>query len=725
VAKVPQQEFAEASLNIERMPLQELQKAAAMQGWPTMRDKRRPELVARLKLWVAWSQYLTMADLLVEVEAAAPLPDSDPSMTEEEQRHHLLATLVVRLWCLPMYGSDGERVEWWLERIDDPVQAVAVVAAWETFEVMTLAELKRVYSELEFPVYAGIGREEILRNLKFTMQWNCWPGSALQSECAARGLIVELDLIPPHDRRDKMLEVLHCDICPLLFAAPLEDIVGSLATAVSIAERTAPLRREASLAELHNKAAEWDIFRLEEPENRENCLEQMHSVLKLANMKLHALERTCREWNVKLDLFDDLVQEQAARALQLYNLLYFGVNGVPIHRLTSVEAARRVASKAKELRRIDLQALKHEAVQSCFVTHGSFTKEHYIHQLETAYLWSELPLAALAEECTAQGIDLEELHSEAELDNDGLAPQGLYLDWISWVLVWQSFEVVYPSLPVDSVYSLTSAWQLQEELERFGRLPLSQLQAQYSEMGLPAHNMSQALLLERLRQVAVWLVMPLLPLQKLCRERGLVFDAADSKADLAWHLAWFQHYGRSYHHDQQRGTAPPHGHGPAPQRGAAAAAAAAAWNRTRTRTHTLPPRQRQQPQPTAPRPVGATRPIGGPSAARSAAGAASSVGGRQQQQQGVSNAWKQKAEAHLRALGLGSDATFEEATKAYRRLAVLTHPDKQQQQQQQRWQGRDEHQDSDVGSAFIRISNAYHALKDLFSCVEQQGGRSP
>mmetsp|Transcript_45428 Transcript_45428/g.83084 ORF Transcript_45428/g.83084 Transcript_45428/m.83084 type:complete len:682 (+) Transcript_45428:89-2134(+) len=645
--------------------MQQLQQEMSAVRLPAMKGLTKAELAARLSIWTLWCNLPT--PVLLE-ECGQPNPCIDSEDDADTQRDIALATLVLRKWYCKTYTTS---TGWNLDLIEEPHQVLECLHAWEHIQSMSPNAVREYYTSLGF-VDPDASNEVILSKLRDVTQWNHWPGRELHDECVKRHL---LEAGGARVDRDRMLQMLYCDLCPLLYVAPVEDF-ESLEVAKATAEQTAALHR-LSLEELHKKAQEWEMF-LHEPSSREECLNQLGFVPKIVNSTLPALEDVCLEWKVKLERVQDLPKGQPAKLAKLRDLLFFGLSGVPVARFRSIEAACNLASTMFELQTTSEEGVAEQAREWRLMTNPTFDKAHYIGQLYYARLWWELPTEELRQECREYEVSVQDMGIKPDADENDR--RGIYLDWLLWSLTWEDFEQA--GLPVHEVYTQSGAWSIIEEFQDIQKSPLSELQQRYADMGFRAEGLPKAELQERLKQVAVWLVMPLPVLRRLCREKGAdVKGHEDDASWMAWALAEVMFVQTPPLRTPQRGGRM--GFAATPMQ--ARAAAFHARGQPRARANQQPPPQsaaREQPRRCVP-----PRANPPPRANRTPTAT---------------------LEQHFALLGLSSNATWRDVRLAYLRMARITHPDKQQ------------HAPVTDAPRFVEVGRAYSAIKDHFDHQTQR-----
>jgi len=374
---------------------------------------------------------------------------------------------------------------------------------------------------------------------------------------------------------------------------------------------------------------------------------------------------------------------------ELLSWCFFSLDGLPVERFDSHEAASEAAALSAMLKDMTKEELNDQCKEwnMPIFPKGVFKDECLNRMLYVALLWS-LPLSELEKECKHLGVSMSEVQR-----SDAGERRAAMLDHATFYMCWDGF--IDKGIDVESIACLSRAWQLHDECKKIDASTLPELKARYESMGLSAASLHKWAVADRLKQVITWFLMPLPDLQKLCREYHV--SSGMDQEDLSLRLAkkffgsdW-QPGGRSSPHVwsnsgawQPSGPTPPFQQrkpgGPMPSQ-----------MPYQTPGHRLP----QCPPPKPPSRAGpSARPAPPEPPPRPAPQSTA-----RRKKPGV----PAKMAEHFRTLGLTTSADVEDVKRAYRRLALKYHPDKNIGDEQ-----------DGKAQEFLKVQAAYKALVDYF-----------
>ncbi|CAJ1336686.1 unnamed protein product, partial [Effrenium voratum] len=384
-----------------------------------------------------------------------------------------------------------------------------------------------------------------------------------------------------------------------------------------------------------------------------------HDLVDASNMDIHRL----------LQAFGEPVQqEEEEPALDLE--AQCAEESIPLEKLGPL-GAKAVLVACCKWRGMSVKQLRTECADLGIPTDGCVEKAEVIGRLRQLHIWQALPLSMLQEEVRERGLEAKR-DSRAELEDlllvsayNGRSHRDRVLE-----------QCKTRRIPVDKFAELDKAEVVLKQVQRLEASSAGDLKREFARRGLTVEAGIDEML-ARLTDVLVWEELPLIALQKACSERSLSTSLGERDELIKRLLSSigqvkvmesrfknFFNYGNPSEASQApKGQSDSHpqksektGFGDEFDRAWEAKAAEnrrafAAGNRNHAG---MPSGQRRFAGPGGP---------GGP-------GVPGPGRGRPTQAQ------KPPVERYFRSLGLPPSATHDEVRKAYRKLALQYHPDK-------------------------------------------------
>jgi len=581
----------------------------------------------------------------------------------EAQRDHLLFELLVseRAKDWEARGVQARR----LASVGAEIVVQAVVQLGH-FEAMSENKLRQVCKDAGLPEVATMDRPDILGALMSVLTWELLPLQELEKDCRARKLTTGRE----DCNRDE-------DVHALLLHRLRVDLRVSLSRS-TYEVRGIPVDRLESM-QVVQVAAQLDAFEAmsndqlkteytqsglpkEAVLERELLIERLRQVSIWECMCLDELQKDCLTRNLHIQtttLSNNKGDKEAELAQRLVIDLRVELSrstleksGVPVERLGSLPAAH-VASEFEKMEAMSIHQLSHQSETMGLPLMNSTTRQELLERLRLVTLWEALCATELRSECSDRGIP----SSSPGLPHKGgdQAEKENLLDALKLHMFMQKFVLM--SMPMNQIRFFEVASRVAREWSRIEVLSDADATRRYVELGLSASSLGLVELRERLKQVAVWIEIPFRELQSECVKNFVSCYMQESgRLQLVRRLAaalW------------PAPMPPPPRPGPSP--GAVRPPFGFGFG--------FPPNGfTGQPPPRAPppRPPPLYRPQ--PNVAQ-----------------------------HFRALELPGNAGFEDVKKAYRKLALKYHPDKNQGE------------DQVVASAKFRaVAEAYEKLSEHF-----------
>lgn len=672
--------------------LAEAQKSYKGLGFPAGNRIARNVLVDRLQHVVTFNAF-PLDELKRECQDLR-LVDRESA---EFGRDELLQTLYCHL-CPEM------RVP--IDRFDSLEDAAGVGRRLEELEGLDLDEIRARCEEVGLVMADDQSRDECLEKLRPVVVWAGLPEKQLEKEC----LDMEVDCTRIKDlgkncRRDRLLDVLLC----LANGVPV-DRIGFLEAAYRIVVNVLT-HQKLSAKDLRDVCLEWNVP-VPSTAQKDELIDRLRCVAIYTELPLQELEFECKEWNFSPD---DLQVRTHDRREHILELLLCGLNGVPVDRFGTADETTSVACQYVALHKMTTKELQQQSKEWQLPIHETVSRDEYIERLQYAIFWWELPLKELERDCNDWGVKVEDL---VKKDSEEETRCQMY-DHLSFHLCWETFQAM--GIWVMQLTCCSAAWELQDRFAPLETMNPTELRNACSAAGVSAQGLARDGILERLRHLYVWQLMPMRELLEECRLSSFNPGTPPFQQDHVASMLFQHRFGEKLPtRPYGSGYGPPH-----LRRGGAS------WPRGPLGfgppgAPAFPPWQPRQPGqggngfPSRPtsfpggkgfpgRPSHSGAPPANhrmprrPGFATAAPKAEPNPRAGPGQRPTASKPVPKNLEAHFSALGLKTSATAEEARQAYKRLALHYHPDKNIGDSQ-----------TESAKEFIKVQHAYSSLRDVF-----------
>jgi len=517
-------------------------------------------------------------------------------------------------------------------------------------------------------------RAELEQPLRTVAIWRQLPLRELQRECEERGLDAEyLDVAGDREELHQKL---------------LEELLVTL-SADTLGHRGIPVKLLGSVEAAAKVAEQWDrLDRLSGKFLRDECacmglpadacMEFLgHSTI-VSRLKSHAiwqelplpaLHEECRERSVPLTGLSVMKVEVLHRELldrlfiHLFADVYEERSGVPLRQLGSFGSANTVLKRWQVLQEMSIAELREEFRTKCGLYPEEAVPQSVLEgRLKDASVWAELPLKNLRDVCQMQGITPSaQIGTEEEKRQECIE----HLLHSMCAHLWRSLGIDLKALG-----SFGRAMKLKAQWERYDQMKDFELLAEYGSQDLPAVEPKNAHeVRRRLRTMAYWRLVPTSELKRECERFGLssFVPVPSDREELVKRLS--AKLGSRAAEDRQRPPQRPRTPSPPPPREEKAKPKPKA-NQPRPKTSSKPKAEGPTPRPRQPK----LPPV---------------------------------FEQHLQTLLLPPGASVDEIKRAYRRLALQYHPDKNTQTSRE-----------SSTAQFRKVAEAYEALLDFFQVAK-------
>lgn len=573
--------------------------------------------------------------------------------------------------------------------------AKKVVQQCDLLMKMSLAELKKTYIGYSLPTELGMEKKELQNSLRRIYEWEAMPIMELQKECRERGFDTSQLSGSEDTLRQDMLQMLLLSISEQAFVGkgvPAKRL-GSLTTASELAveiERIGrlgwaelrlelegyglPLAKDISkevLAGNRRKLALWNSMPVSELviECKNNGREPMHSA-------------------TRIQLLDLLLLSLCSEA--------FRQKGVPAQRLSSLKAAQSLSKRFESFVGMTEREMRSVLGLRGVPTTSYATRHGLLDTLKSVALWETLSYEEMRAEYESHYLPPPmQLPKQTRTDEDRKAQLHDLL-----LLSVSKDAFAEQGIRADELKSFAACSRLAKRLEEISSASDFDLKVKYKDLGLNPSGVERHVLDDRLRQAYLWMEAPLIEVQRVCRQHRVNSIAREGEqVELVMRLvrAIWQHPTAQPAPPPQQSPPkqslpkqPPPRPKPAAKTGQQKApgvppkpmySGPPKFGPTQYRPP-MPPQQphfqRQAPPP--PRPPPAMNPLDQLAA---------------------------QIARNLSTLGVSPTANFEDVKRAYRRLALRYHPDKNPGQ--------------DAAEEFRKVSDAHKSLLEAFQTMGTTG----
>lgn len=431
------------------------------------------------------------------------------------------------------------RQESLVARISDKKQAREMLEEVARLEDLTPTALRREYRQFwGLPVEPGMDGEDILDRIKAMLIWHTLPSSELQKDCHNQGVTVKgLGRAGDAADREALLQCLTAHLCITKWqelGIPAQRL-GQLQTSAKVVEEWEKLEHMSGVG----LRKECDALRLKlpseglPPSDLKKCLQ---STIIWLQLPLPELKADCQAVGVPADVPPRANEQEQRRHLigrlmeALCARLYYEARGVPAQRLGSAEAAERLLTRHQKLAALDRVELMKEYTGFGLPPTATSTPD-LLERVKDIALWHELPAAELRWECQKRGVPAA---GRSKVEKPPPPPRGLGRPATSLAdeegrqelvdrLLLHLCERVFSAQGVPTLYlgSIRACERVAQRYTQLAEMSFADLAQEQQAVGLPAPDSGQREdYIVDMRQHAVWLEMPLAELRRACSEGG-------------------------------------------------------------------------------------------------------------------------------------------------------------------------------------------------------------
>ncbi|OLP75424.1 DnaJ-like subfamily B member 8 [Symbiodinium microadriaticum] len=214
------------------------------------------------------------------------------------------------------------------------------------------------------------------------------------------------------------------------------------------------------------------------------------------------------------------------------------VSGSKVHiRMPSTLVAQGLLDQVQRFQKKELPQLRHECRKRNLPAESYPRKQDLVNRLRNHLVWSQMTTDGLREECQAKGLKFQtvQVASNASHMLKMHAERAEKKEMVDALHSWLLTEMLeLKGIPVNTV-AHEVALGIFTEVERYESMPSSLLQAEYATLGMPTEpNLDDKELLRRLKQVLIWSQLSVDQLVQECEARELSsggFPNRPSEAD--------------------------------------------------------------------------------------------------------------------------------------------------------------------------------------------------
>lgn len=513
-----------ATLHSKQLP--ELVANAKRMGIPLEHKPDREELLPRIVKAMVWKQ-MDDAALRVECErCGAPLDDIPRHASGGVKllvnngcklgRQKMEQLLLQSLW-LDIWKANGIFVQ----SLGNHETAAKLFTEVEALHSEDMAQVEERYRALDLPVGQLDDHKWVMQRVSESLFWEALPLSELLEECEMRGVSVsDRERQADEDARRSIVRKLVKESCLrawVKMGIPVSRL-GDAQAAALVAEEWRSLANITSAdlkikCELHGVPVDAGL-------ERHDLLQLLKDVAVWESMPIHELKLEIAKntgpaiCDRGLDEFRQHCQLVEQLLLRLCAEFYEG-KGIPARRLGSLKAAANLAKELAELDRQDSASLKSEC-RRLGVPADHLRQQELLELHREISVWRALPAAELRLECRAKSVACpqpQSLITEDELKE-------LLVD----ALLIEKCEAWYErrGLPVRKLGSVKAAVKVAEKWEQLDSLSEGGLLFKASAFSIHVDkDCKRAEVIERVKQAMLWSELPLKELQRIARAHGL------------------------------------------------------------------------------------------------------------------------------------------------------------------------------------------------------------
>eukprot|EP00931_Biecheleriopsis_adriatica_P101616 TRINITY_DN76718_c0_g1_i1.p1 TRINITY_DN76718_c0_g1~~TRINITY_DN76718_c0_g1_i1.p1 ORF type:complete len:789 (+),score=154.15 TRINITY_DN76718_c0_g1_i1:88-2454(+) len=416
-----------------------------------------------------------------------------------------------------------------------PVVGVALVGKVARLESAPAkhveCEYRRTMRRLGLPVEQGVGKQYCLRCLILALVLQEASLTQLKQECQELGLATGIPLV------GSLIRLLFIEVaCHKRWEArgiPVKTL--GLEAAARVVFRHEQLER-LSLHELSRELKELGLLQPGEAAGSDEraLLGKLKAASIWSELPLEALREQCRDLGISSEASERAVlmaRLGAAECLAPWQITDWENKGVPLQRLHSQQARLALVSCLRRLENLDMESLRQEYEEAvglpCEAGSAPEDEEELRQRLRLLYSWKALPFNELRRECHESGVSYRSVDKLKEEDKHAELVDRLVLS--RWADHWRAV-----GFPLDRFCNICSAVRYAQQVTRIASIQEGLLAELALVSGLPQEALgspSSEDLVDKLKKVLLWKELSLDDLREECMQLSVSWRIDGSSSD--------------------------------------------------------------------------------------------------------------------------------------------------------------------------------------------------
>lgn len=408
--------------------------------------------------------------------------------------------------------------------------AIRVKLCWQQLELMDERQLLDTWQAKGFTEEIQVS--DMREKLKATALWKEMPVALLQEECRDLGLPISTlqsellaQLTTAKSLSQNQVSSWEAKGVPLQRLGSQQDRIALVLRLESLEKFShQELRRE------YQEAAALPPQAASVPEEPEELIQRLRQIYIWKALPLNQLRSECHDQGISHHLEVEHPEEKHQELLERLLLRWadrWKEEGIPLQRFSNLRSATNFADKVAQVVAGE-SGLQHQLAAASGLPQDAFGpmgKQELIKHVKDVFLWKELSVDELREECMQRSLSWRAEGGQEKLE---------LLERLVMACCAQAWEE--KGLPVKRLSSAHAAQQLLERWHKLEECGVEELQGEYQRLALPGSPKVLELLV-RLRQHALWAALPLSELQRECRQLGAdvtSHDEAVRRLAMSW-----------------------------------------------------------------------------------------------------------------------------------------------------------------------------------------------
>lgn len=251
----------------------------------------------------------------------------------------------------------------------------------------------------------------------------------------------------------------------------------------------------------------------------QELLDGLRIVLVWRFLPLPELLKECVERDLPVTSSGDDLEQRTVlfqRLLMHTSQHAYELRGIRAEQCGSIAVAAYVSKEYEKLDAMDINQLREEVRAWCIPPDFGLSRAALLATLRQMVLWSALPVDKLVGECAMHKVAALGLINLPS-DEDGQREE--LLDRLLFRAHCKTFEVA--KIPAQKLGSFGACVRVVMEWAHIDAEADADTAARYANLGFPEENLGKYQIAARMKQLAIWMEMPLNELQAQCRMFGI------------------------------------------------------------------------------------------------------------------------------------------------------------------------------------------------------------